>query len=95
MPLNQSSQLCLWSFHYRWYFHIKHSRKADPKTIIWQSCDDRETENTECCIVFNKKGNVDSTGDPYGLWLAGESCWFAFGFTQNLIRRAASEKMPP
>lgn len=52
-------------------------------------------KNTECCIVFNKKGNVDSTGDPYGLWLAGESYWFAFGFTQNLIRRAASEKMPP
>lgn len=55
MPLNQSSQLCLWSFHYPWYFHIKHSRKADPKTIIWQSCDGRETEKYWMLHSFNKK----------------------------------------
>ena len=42
MPLNQSSQLSLWSFHYPWYFYIKHCHKADPKTIIWWSLDGGE-----------------------------------------------------
>lgn len=51
-------------------------------------------KNTEWCTVFNKKkkGTVDSTRDPYGLWLAGES-FFSFG--KNIICRVASEEMPP
>lgn len=94
MPLNQSSQLSLWSFHYPWYFYIKHCHKADPKTIIWRSLDGGEKlQSTVWCIVFaQKKGYVDflqtaSAGDSYGMWLAEESCWFSsFSFSQSLIR---------
>lgn len=51
MPLNQSVRLSLWSFHYPWYFHIKRSQRADPKTIIWQRWDGRKT--AKYCMVHS------------------------------------------